>query len=107
MFQIAKTSGGTRNYRNNPKVMNTRRTEYNSLMGSGSYDLTRSYFDVSGGFVATHNEHNHTKNHNIDKSDIASINLAKKGYKIYLDSEKATTMFNLKEMGKYISYPWI
>lgn len=101
MFQIAKTSGGTRNYRNNPKVMNTRRTEYNSLIGSGSYDLTRSYFDVSGGFVATHNEHNHIKNHNIDKSDIASINLANKGYKIYLDSEKATIMFNLKEMGIY------
>ena len=85
--------------------MNTRRSEYNSLMGSGSYDLTRSYFDASGGFVATHNEHNHIKNHDIDKSDIASINLAKKGYKIYLDNEKATIMFQPKRDGKIYKLP--
>ena len=91
---MAKTSGGTRNYRNNPKAMKTRRKEYNSLMGSGNYDHTRSYFDASGGFVATHKEHNHITNHNEDKSDVASINLAKKGYKVYLDSEKSEIEFS-------------
>ena len=102
---MAKTSGGTRNYRNNPKAMNTRRNEYNSLMGSGNYDLVRSYFDASGGFVATHKEHNHITDHNIDKSDVASRLLAKKGYKVYLDSEKSTIKFETKKDGRIYELP--
>ena len=45
---MAKNSGGTRNYRNNPKALSTRRREFEGLMSSGFYDISRSYFDPSG-----------------------------------------------------------
>lgn len=55
---MVKASGGTRNYSGNTKVLQTRRKEFDALMYSGFYDATRSYFDPSGGFVATNKEHN-------------------------------------------------
>ena len=64
---MAKNSGGTRNYRNNPKSLSTRRREFEGLMSSGFYDISRSYFDPSGGFVATNKEHNEAKDPEIDK----------------------------------------
>ena len=64
---MAKNSGGTRNYRNNPKALSTRRKEFEGLMHSGFYDVSRSYFDPTGGFVATNKEHNKVKDTNKDK----------------------------------------
>ena len=64
---MAKNSGGTRNYINNPKALSTRRKEFEGLMNSGFYDISRSYFDPSGGFVATNKEHNETKDPELDK----------------------------------------
>ena len=48
---MAKTSGGTRNYANVPKTLANRQSEYNALIASGAYDSSRSFIDVSGGFV--------------------------------------------------------
>lgn len=64
---MAKNSGGTRNYRKNPKALSTRRKEFDRLMHSGFYDVSRSYFDPSGGFVATNKEHNEVEDQKIDK----------------------------------------
>ena len=85
-----KTSGGTRNYSNKPATLAKRKEEFDDLMSSG-YDISRSLFDASGGFVATHEQHERIKKNdrNIDKSDVAAELLAKKGYKVYLDSELA------------------
>lgn len=80
-----KTSGGTRNYASQPGTLGKRQGEFNRLMGTGNYDKSNSYMDKSGGFVVVHNEHNI----NSDERD-ASKKLAKKGYKVYLDSEKST-----------------
>lgn len=102
---MAKASGGTRNYRNNSKVMNTRKSEYEKLMSSGEYDIARSYFDKSGGFVATHNWHNSIRDSKADKSDVASLNLSKKGYKVYLDSEKSTIEFKPNKDGRIYNSP--
>ncbi|MBO4549271.1 MAG: hypothetical protein J5733_00950 [Bacteroidaceae bacterium] len=86
---MAKASGNTRNYRGNAKVMATRRSEFGSLMARGDYDVARSFFDPSGGFVATHVHHNYITNTTEDKSDIAVSVLASKGYKVYLDDERS------------------
>ena len=86
---MAKTSGGTRNYSNKPATLARRRSEFDVLMASG-YDASRSYFDNSGGFSAVHSEHDKISNPDKDKSDIAAEFLARKGYKVYLDSELAT-----------------
>ena len=64
---MAKSSGGTRNYSNKPSTLAKRRKEFDSLMNSGYYDKGRSQFDKSGGFVATHKEHNPVSKKNIDK----------------------------------------
>ena len=40
---MAKNSGGTRNYINNPKALSTRRKEFEGLMNSGFYDISRSF----------------------------------------------------------------
>lgn len=91
---MAKASGGTRNYSNDAKVMNTRLTEFSKLMSTGDYDASRSYFDESGGFVITHKGHNKTKpavdgvKENMEEE--AALALAKKGYKVYMDSEQGT-----------------
>lgn len=86
---MAKASGGTRNYEGS-KTFAKREKEFNSLMASGDYDRNRSDLHLSGGFYATHNDHNKISNPQEDKSDLAVKFLAAKGYKIYLDSEKST-----------------
>ena len=86
---MAKASGGTRNYRPESKTHQKRLKEFNSLMESG-YDRGRSYFSQSGGFKATHKEHNTPGDKDLaeKRCDV----LANKGYKIYLDSEKSTSV---------------
>lgn len=93
---MAKQSGGTRNYRNDAKTLDKRRAEFNSLMATGSYDSTRSYFDPSGGFFITHNKHNKITDAEKDKSDIAVKYLAAKGYRVYLDNEQSKISYNGK-----------
>lgn len=102
---MAKNSGGTRNYRNNPKALSTRRNEFDGLMHSGFYDVSRSYFDPSGGFVATNKEHNEVEDPNIDKEKEATLFLANKGYKVYLDSERATIEFEPHNDGRIYNIP--
>lgn len=102
---MAKNSGGTRNYRNNPKALSTRRREFEGLMNSGFYDISRSYFDPSGGFVATNKEHNEAKDPEIDKEKEATLFLANKGYKVYLDSERATIEFEPHNDGRIYNIP--
>lgn len=85
---MAKGSGGARNYAKT-STFKKREDEFNSLILSGNYDKKRSMMAKSGGFVVTHNDHDKIINHEKDKSDIASELLAKKGYKVYLDSEKS------------------
>ena len=102
---MAKASGGTRNYSGNTKVLQTRRNEFDGLMYSGFYDIVRSYFDSSGGFVATHKDHNEVEDPNIDREKDASLFLAKKGYKIYLDSELATIEFEPHKDGRIYKLP--
>lgn len=102
---MAKASGGTRNYSGNVKVLQTRRKDFNALMYSGFYDVARSYFDPSGGFVATNKEHNEVDDSNVDKEKEASLFLAKKGYKVYLDSELATVEFETHNDGRIYNIP--
>lgn len=102
---MAKASGGTRNYSGNTKVMQNRKNEFDELMYSGFYDTMRSYFDPSGGFVATNKEHNEVEDPNIDKEKEASLFLAKKGYKVYLDSERATVEFQTHNDGRIYNLP--
>lgn len=87
---MGKGSGGTRNYRTDAKRYATRLSEFQSLISSGIYDKTRSYFDESGGFYVTHINHNPIDDASVDKSDDAVLALAKKGYKVYLDDETST-----------------
>lgn len=94
---MAKASGGTRNYSRNLKVMTSRRSEYEGLLATGLYDVTRSAFDNSGGFYITHKEHDRVSNPEEDKSDIAVSFLAMKGYRVYLDSERTTISDNGKK----------
>lgn len=102
---MAKSCGGTRNYRNNTKSLSTRRKEFDGLMHSGFYDSKRSYFDASGGFVAVNKEHNTVEQPNIDKEKEATMYLSQKGYKIYLDSEKATVEFQTHNDGRIYNIP--
>lgn len=97
---MAKASGNTRNYNGNVKVMAARRSEFDSLMALPEYDRSRSLFDKSGGFVATHKGHDKVSDHNVDKSDVAVAVLAKKGYKVYLDNEKSTIEYRSKNDGR-------
>lgn len=96
---MAKASGGTRNYSSVPKTLDNRKNEFNSLMASGLYDAERSYFDASGGFVAVNKEHN-VADTDVDKEADATKKLAKKGYKVYLDSELATIAFKTHNDGR-------
>lgn len=86
-IDMAKASGGTRNYAGAQGTLAKRREEFDSLM-KGGYDAARSYFDASGGFVATHGEHERADGVE-DRSEVAARLLAEKGYKVYLDSELA------------------
>lgn len=94
---MGKESGGTRNYNPNSKAWEKRYNEYTGLLATGDYDIARSFFDNSGGFCVTHNEHNPVTQPDVDKSDIAVKYLTEKGYRIYLDSEKTTFSDNGKK----------
>lgn len=102
---MAKNSGGTRNYRKNPKALSTRRKEFDRLMHSGFYDVSRSYFDPSGGFVATNKEHNEVEDQKIDKEKEATLFLANEGNKVYLDNERATIEFETHNDGRIYNIP--
>lgn len=69
-------------------------------MLTGQYDSSRSRIDKSGGFYITHKEHDRIKNPDVDKSDIAADILARKGYKVYLDSEKSYIEYDKKPDGR-------
>ena len=53
---MAKGSGGTRNYSNNPHALSNRKTEFDSIMNTGDY--RDGYFDKSGGYFVIHKDHN-------------------------------------------------
>lgn len=95
-----KTSGGTRNYAKQPGTLGKRRSEFDKLMGSGDYDRKNSIFDKSGGFVVIHNEHNLK-----DGEKEAAQKLARKGYKVYLDSEHSTLSHDSKKDGSLYRSP--
>lgn len=90
---MAKTSGGVRNYPANSSAYNKRRTEFYTLMATGDYKTEASRLYRGGGFVVTHKEHNIAKRDGngklIDKSDEAARKLARKGFRVYLNSEKS------------------
>lgn len=90
---MAKTYGGVRNYKTGSSAYRKRRAEYNSLMATGDYKPESSHFYKGGGFVVTHKEHNlaqRDKNGKlVDKSDEAAVKLARKGYRVYLESERS------------------
>lgn len=84
---MAKSSGGSRNYKGTPTAQK-RKSEYKELMSKGEYK--GGYYSSSGGFYVLHKDHNEISHQNGDYSDVASRKLAKKGYKIYLQSELST-----------------
>lgn len=93
---MAKTSGGVRNYRPNSSAYNKRRAEFYRLMATGDYKPESSRFYDGGGFVVTHKDHNpigrDQYGRQVDKSDVAARKLARKGYRVYLDSERSNEM---------------
>lgn len=84
---MAKSSGGVRNYRNKPSTLSTRRKKYEYYIRRRDYDAERSYFDASGGYVVTHKLHKNITDVTKDKSDVAALFLAQKGFKVYLGKE--------------------
>ena len=77
-----------------------------SLLDSCAIELPEIVFDESSLLIDNSlKEHNHITDHNIDKSDVASRLLAKKGYKVYLDSEKSTIKFETKRDGRIYELP--
>jgi len=99
---MAKASGGTRNYSHRESTLAKRQGEFNQLMKSG-YDRSRSYFSPSGGFKATHEEHN--KPLSGDLAEERCNILADKGYRVYFDSEKASIEFQKNKDGRFEKYP--
>ena len=93
---MAKTSGGVRNYRTYSSAYDTRKAEFNMLMATGQYKQDFSRFYKGGGFVVTHKGHNvaryDSKGKLVDKSDEAARKLARKGFRVYLDSERSNRM---------------
>ena len=85
---MAKTYGGTRNYATGSSAYIKRLTEYEGLMATGDYDSSLSHFYDGGGFVVTHKEHN--KPGVGDDTYHIVDSLARKGYRVYLDKEKAS-----------------
>ena len=83
---MAKTSGGTRNYKWTATA-SKRSEEYSSLMETGEY--SDGYKSGSGGFYVLHKDHREIVHSNGDYSNVAARKLADKGYKVYLDSEKS------------------
>lgn len=90
---MAKKTGGVRNYARYTKTYKKRRAEYYRLLATGEYEPSRSHFYKSGGFVVTHKRHKEMQRDErgrlVDKSDIAARNLARKGFRVYLDSEES------------------
>lgn len=95
-----KKSGGTRNYAKQPGTLNKRRSDYDKLMGTGDYDKKNSFFDKSGGFVVVHNDHMLK-----DGEKEAAEKLARKGYKVYLDSERSTITGQTTKDGRLYRSP--
>lgn len=102
---MGKTSGGVRNYRNKPSTLDARRKKYEYYIRRKDYDTERSYFDTSGGYVVTHKLHKQITDANKDKSDIASLMLARKGYKVYLGKEKSTVSGTKTKDGRIYESP--
>lgn len=102
---MAKTSGGVRNYQNSPNTFDKRRKAYNWYIRRKDYDVERSYFDKSGGYVVTHRLHKHITDSAKDKSDIAAKILAKKGYKVYLAKEESTISGRKTKDGRLYESP--
>ena len=84
---MSKASGGTRNYSGNPKTMAKRESEFQAIVSTGNYK--DSYFDKSGGYYVVHKHHNEIADPNTNKEMYAAEVLAKKGYRVYLMSEKS------------------
>ena len=84
---MAKASGGTRNYRNQPKTVDSRQSEFHSIITTGNYK--DSYFDKSGGYYVVHKDHNPIADSNVNKELYAAKILASKGYRIYLMGENS------------------
>ncbi len=104
---MGKTSGGVRNYQNKPSTLGARQKKYEYYVRRKDYDTARSYFDASGGYVVTHKLHKQITDVNKDKSDIASLMLAKKGYKVYLGKEKSTVSGRKTKDGRIMKALWI
>lgn len=102
---MGKTSGGVRNYQNKPSTLGARQKKYEYYVRRKDYDTARSYFDASGGYVVTHKLHKQKTDVNKDKSDIASLMLAKKGYKVYLGKEKSTVSGRKTKDGRIYESP--
>lgn len=94
---MAKKGGRTRNYGGKQNTLQKRLNEYHLLLATGDYDVSRSLFDNSGGFIATNKEHNLVVDSNEDKSEFGTRVLASKGYRLYLDGEKTTISDNGKK----------
>ncbi len=101
---MAKASGGTRNYKTGTPTYNKRYAEYQSFISNGQYDASRSAFYKGGGFVVTHKDHNSPDNNKADKEKEASTKLAKKGYRVYLESEKSIEFGKPTRDGKIERY---
>lgn len=99
---MSKASGGTRNYSHRDATMAKRRREFEQLMESG-YNRSRSYFSQSGGFKATHKDHNTPGDRDLaeKRCDV----LANKGYRIDLGSEKSTISGDKKKDGYFEKLP--
>lgn len=85
--QSDKTSGSTRNYAKRPSTLANRKAEFDRFMATGKYDESKSYFDKSGGFVVFNKDHNRIQANSLELE--ASKQLAQKGYKVYIESEKS------------------
>lgn len=84
---MAKTTGGTRKYSSGSSAYANRRSEFDSIMSSGDYSKSLSHFYSGGGFVVTHNGHNAPGDG--DNTRQIANSLARKGYRVYLGSEKS------------------
>ena len=84
---MAKGSGGTRNYSNNPHALENRKTEFDSIMSTGDY--RDGYFDKSGGYFVIHKDHNYVIDPQKNKEREGAEKLSKRGYRIYLMGEKS------------------
>lgn len=94
---MAKSSGGTRNYRGTP-TQKKRESEYSSLMSSGDY--IDGYKSASGGYYVLHKDHRDIVHSNGDYSNVAARKLADKGYVVTLGAEKSARLGEKTADGK-------